>query len=410
MDFRFMVSAAGHGGRGLLGRPQYETVSNLCRWFWGCVYATAVLSAAGATPSVAAGRPGVKATSTVDRRPVWPWRHYEVFDRVTVRQRHTGGRFRCERVHTCFGGIGELRQEIALSPIGPAMPFPDDPVILQQWATGPVRVGRKWGIIDTAGKFIVLPRFDRIMGFTDGLAIASNEKGGYVFDRNGHILRNLACRTIICRVRNVVFVETKEGAKHLIDLHGNALASTADLVLECATMLGDDLLEIEIDEAGPTPRNQPAELFPEQRTRRLHGVVDESGRLVVPPRYEQVKLLFGEQRIGVLKDGKCGLFDRSGRALVEPSYKVIWPLDDRLARVAAGNRWGIIDRDGNLVLPLAYEAIGGCAVHGLIPVAKDSKAGFCDDSGRLVIRPKFDFIESYRGGLSKNIRPGSHRG
>jgi len=72
-----------------------------------------------------------------------------------------------------------------------------------------------------------------------------------------------------------------------------------------------------------------------------------------------------------------------------PELKVIWE----------GNRFGYIDRSGNVVIPMQFdyamelhEGLGGVNVGGHAPAGRlpiDGKWGFVDNTGRYVINPKY---------------------
>jgi len=56
-------------------------------------------------------------------------------------------------------------------------------------AEGGKKVAGKWGFIDKSGKFVVSPRFELTMKFSEGLARASEDLGSWGFiDRTGRFL------------------------------------------------------------------------------------------------------------------------------------------------------------------------------------------------------------------------------
>lgn len=55
-----------------------------------------------------------------------------------------------------------------------------------------------------------------------------------------------------------------------------------------------------------------------------------------------------------------------------------------------GEKWGVIDATGRLIVPCEYDHIGDFR-KGLVPVEKDGKCGFIDTTGRLVIPCEYKY-------------------
>lgn len=67
-----------------------------------------------------------------------------------------------------------------------------------------------------------------------------------------------------------------------------------------------------------------------------------------------------------------------------------WLFNDGLAAVNLKNRWGYIDKSGNVVIkPIFKDACGFS--EGLAAVIVDNKYGFIDRNGNMVIAPQFGF-------------------
>lgn len=189
-------------------------------------------------------------------------------------------------------------------------------------------------------------------------------------------------------------------------------------------------------------------LFPRYSTRKF-GVVDHTGKVVVTPQWEGIKVFAdGDGLIGVRKGDdiqylnrngspttrkpgrpawqdaegwqadynpaakKWGFKDESGKFVLGPEWDElqnarITRFNDGLAGAKKDGRWGFIDRTGKAVIPFEYGAVGAFS-EGLAAVRKDGKFGFVDTTGKLVIPLNWDGVEEFRNGVA-SINLGGER-
>ena len=178
------------------------------------------------------------------------------------------------------------------------------------------------------------------------------------------------------------------------------------------------------------------------------GVIDHSGREVVPTRFESRTTFFADTlffagttegmalydkslkpltkavytwvgamqygRIPVQRDGKYGFLDRYGKEVIPCTYDETGIFILARSLVRNGDRYGIIDTAGRYILPLEYENtsyIGEKYVYfdSLALVEKDGKHGFVDLDGNLVIPFHFDQAYEFSEGLA-SVRFKGHWG
>ncbi|MBQ9201936.1 MAG: WG repeat-containing protein [Bacteroidales bacterium] len=102
-------------------------------------------------------------------------------------------------------------------------------------------------------------------------------------------------------------------------------------------------------------------VYPKERLyiHRKFGVVDINGRPVLDVQYRSITICYDEKVFVVeLREKGIGIIDFYGNEVV-PIGKYNW-VDDfyhGLARVIHGDKWGIIDYKGNIVVPFVYENI-----------------------------------------------------
>ena len=87
------------------------------------------------------------------------------------------------------------------------------------------------------------------------------------------------------------------------------------------------------------------------------GIVDRQGKLILEKVYDGIRLI-DDNNISLLKNEKFGVYNISNNKLIEPKYfNELEPYDS--ARYIAKDffRFGIIDFNGNIILPFEYQSI-----------------------------------------------------
>ncbi len=79
-----------------------------------------------------------------------------------------------------------------------------------------------------------------------------------------------------------------------------------------------------------------------------------------------------------------------------------------LARVRVGDKWSFIDNTGKLVIPPKFGWVENFK-EGLAMVVVGGRVGFIDKAGKLVIPPQFDEAEHFREGLAR-VKVGDKHG
>lgn len=124
----------------------------------------------------------------------------------------------------------------------------------------------------------------------------------------------------------------------------------------------------------------------------LHGLIDASGRVVLPPEFDDVKL--GEPLVMVRKAARTAYFDGGGRMVVQPQEAWTQPFAEGLVPVAAKNaqgqwRWGYADPAGTMVIAPQFDSAGpfagGLAVVAVADAWGAARYGAIDRSGKLVV-------------------------
>lgn len=165
------------------------------------------------------------------------------------------------------------------------------------------------------------------------------------------------------------------------------------------------------DGHNPTPassgsKDESPSLFPIHKGGKI-GFIDNTGKLVVPPIFEDSYLVAGGAfsegmaLITVDVDGKkkYGYIDRTGKVAIPAQYDDANKFSEGLAAVGRDGRHGFIDKAGTEVLPLQYTSASSFS-EGLAGICTGMGCGFIDKAGTLIIQPRFQGVGEFSEGLS----------
>jgi len=141
--------------------------------------------------------------------------------------------------------------------------------------------------------------------------------------------------------------------------------------------------------------------FVYNKEKRLCGMVDQAGRLVMPIQWERVNGVFSEEGLmAVRKDGKWGFIDKQGNLVIPYRWDYCRNFSEGLAAVCDGNKWGFIDTTGKLVIPCIW-AEARSFNEGLAGVHNgDGSGGFINKEGKIVIPCRWNLY-----GFSEGLAP-----
>lgn len=122
------------------------------------------------------------------------------------------------------------------------------------------------------------------------------------------------------------------------------------------------------------------------------GLTDWEGNEIVPVCYKDIRILSGKSAI--LKDDSLSSLYFFDKNITPQEYDSISYLYGNLCKVSRNGKFGIIDEDGNTVIPLIFDCLGYYDyIRKTMPAIKDSKYGIIDINGYEVIPIIYDPIE-----------------
>lgn len=118
------------------------------------------------------------------------------------------------------------------------------------------------------------------------------------------------------------------------------------------------------------------------------GFIDESGNMVIPPRFHQARD-FSEGLAYVIGDEFRGFIDLQGKPVIKTDNNSTRDFHEGLAAVSSeSGRWGYVDRSGKLVIQAQYGFADDFS-EGLAGVVVGEKFGFINQKGEMIIPPRF---------------------
>jgi hypothetical protein len=276
----------------------------------------------------------------------------------------------------------------------------------------------EYGYADRNQKKIVISptSFNTGRGFTaDGLAIVSTFKNGLsgAINKSGNFIIPLKYNRIK-RLNNGLYCVTERNTCGVMNKRGTLLVppryksmhSSTDK-LAVAVTNANEFIFIDKEGRETTPPltdyyNWKGTLC-EVRIKKLSGVINQDGKLVVPIKFERIEITEGGSVI-VWMNNKCGLYSHEGKPLTDLIYSQIYDYKDGLIKVQVdknylGYLYGFLDRSGKEVVPPVYSEATNFE-EGVAIIKKEGKWGAVDRKGKFIIPLKFSMMYPFNEGLS----------
>lgn len=277
-----------------------------------------------------------------------------------------------------------------------------------------VRRGTFWGYIRTDSTLVIDCIYEEATIFKNGFAtVRKNQKKG-ILDVNGEEILPLQFDELFMLSKYKVAIVKQNDKWDLVDFNNKSRLKEA--VDSLAYRTDSSLVSIKnkqhqlIDYTGKTLTKRSYDWIGRFRVGRapihgdsLVGFIDEKGIDVIPLQYNKFQKFNDDGMAAVAKDNRWGIIDRFGNIKLELEYDEIYDLwiDGRFTVKQNGTKKCIrsIDiRNGVVqqILDLDYDEIE-CFENGLAIVTKDKKQGALDEKGKLVIPLEYATLVPARG-------------
>jgi hypothetical protein len=118
----------------------------------------------------------------------------------------------------------------------------------------------------------------------------------------------------------------------------------------------------------------------------------------IKPHYDNVGKFYGGLAIVEFK-GKYGLVDENGNEVIPPKYDEFKPFSEGLL-VGRNGKWGFIDKSFNAVIAPKYKEIV-ILKNGFAKIRFGIKWGVIDKSGNEVVSPKYAEIKDFKNNFAQ---------
>lgn len=275
-----------------------------------------------------------------------------------------------------------------------------------------VRKDGKWGFIDKTGNLAIPYSFDSVRRFSEGVAPARRgAKFGYI-DKTGRFVIPQQFGRARHFVGGLAYVQI-DGQRAYIDHAGKPIGGKMYDVLERFAE-GRAVFRLKgkygyIDEKGLEvigPQFTKASAFRNGVAEVMVGStrqsIDCSGKFVKqPPTHSDFwEGPITEGLIRTQEKWKYGFKNRSGKFVIRPSFDQAGVFANGFCPVQVGEKWGVIDTAGNLVIQPQFEELHGMFSEHLIAARTGKKWGVIDEKGAVVVKPLYDRIFPFSNGMA----------
>ena len=275
-----------------------------------------------------------------------------------------------------------------------------------------VCVGGLYGLIDRLGKLVVAPKYKSLTILENGCFWGD----GVLYDVNE--------KRVVTNSNSVAFVPDDHVEAQLLD-NGLILASSVNEngcpKWGCVNQVGTTIIPFIYSSLSYSDGFLLATICDDyyleskaiyvQKNKKF-GVINFKNEIIVPFSDEHEQIQIKENLI--LHKNKhninlWGAYTRQGAIICEPIYKEIVPISQFALKVYKETgknyqgriyKWGVIDFAGNEILPFEYDSIADKPDNGLLKVQKNSRYGFIDVMGNMLLKPTYCSIGNFNHGYA----------
>lgn len=131
----------------------------------------------------------------------------------------------------------------------------------------------------------------------------------------------------------------------------------------------------------------------------LYGLVNRSGEILVDAKYTLLEQLSNPNYFRASLDGKYGVIDSEGNVVVPFEYSYVGNMKEDIIVVRDGDVYGCYNKLGKLIVPLEYEEIREY-VGGMARIRYKGRFGFIDNKGEILVAPFSDDVENFSEGCA----------
>lgn len=268
----------------------------------------------------------------------------------------------------------------------------------------------KAGFIDKTGKFVIEQKFSAARNFSEGLAAVyfgefamhrGFEKAGFI-NKTGRLIVEPIYDDVMDFSEGLAAVR-KNGKSGFIDKAGKVVIP---LQFDYAFSFAEGLATVFVN--------------------GKYGFIDQTGNIVIEPQFTYANSF--SENLAVVKIGggirlpypdstytewetigkietKYGFINKKGQMVYSFSARRAGSFSNGLAAVETLSGYGFINKKGEFAIRPNFSSVFGTTPHFSedlsLTVLKDSKIGFIDKTGKIVIKTDFKYANDFENGLAQ---------
>lgn len=257
-----------------------------------------------------------------------------------------------------------------------------------------VGLNGKFGLINKKGEEVISPSFDELTFFTKGLFYFKMEHMYGVIRENGQVLIAPKYETLqLSNNNNLVYFDgeniglvNQEGLeipifKHIKNYSHAILTYPKIFFKDNNYYMGYPLLEYS---EGLTTS------FQESNGVISYGFINEKFISVIQPQYDWVQP-FKNGFASVVKNNKWGVIDRNNNIIIPIMYDSIQIVNNDRIIILLNGKYGVIDASNKIIIPMRYNRLYP-TMSGLYITNNTIKWGVIDENENLVLNYEYDGI------------------
>ena len=258
-----------------------------------------------------------------------------------------------------------------------------------------VNIKNKWGYINREGRIVIEPQYSYAFGFTEGLAaVEVNGKYGFI-NKDGRMVIPPKYYWANSFTEGLATVEADDNFQ-IIDRNGTMVA-TLDKTFTDVQVFSCGLAAVEVN-------------------LKKYGFIDPTGKMVIEPQFGFVTPFSDGLAIATIatddedededdkkekEEPKFGIIDTKGRFVMAPQFDEVESYSEGVMPVKKDGRWRFVDNTGADVVLLRedFEYVYPL-IEGRANVLIGGKFGAIDKAGNLIIDAHFDNLCAFSDGLA----------
>lgn len=245
-----------------------------------------------------------------------------------------------------------------------------------------IKQGGKYGLIDSKGKIVVKPRWDYILGESEGLyLVEKNNLWGFI-DKQGKVI-----------------IKPKYWDADFFN-EGFACVGNEEEKYGFIDKRGDTIINFKYEESFGGFSKGLADVAINDNC----GYIDKKGQIAIPLKYQTCYPFLSDLSVVRTFEDEIVLINEKGQSFeyVEEDYrhKSLWSLNTYSGAFKTDNGRGRLNKNGDTIIPPNYLTTGSLSNGMYIIQSMNEKWGAYDANGNLLIEPKFDKLGHFNEGLA----------